>query len=564
MPRTPIWLWIITLVLLAVLVFFQRPEVEDPKDAAQAAAGMNDIKPPKASEFVLVGKFLIAVKDLVPKPTGSAAPGLPNEDPATMLVQMSDQFAGWVGKDRIKPASVDNPPEPPKEGHDPEAAADRLRAAIIAGEALPKSEVAWRVLDVERTLDPKSPLVEDVETVRTLYGIPKPVHLEYSETTKSAADTLKQVADEVKVRPDPSGTMEIDAAPAEGHDAAAQLTQAQKDGFKSRHGWFADLAMSHGDPNSKLRSEAASQGVLVLVVLGLVGALVFFAGIGGFALLITFAVRLIGGNWKWSFRRPVVASEWPLEPAPSEFPRSVALATPGSVWLETVAVFFAGFLGIKVLGMGLHAGGVGKETLIAFSLGAQWLLALTIFWPMARGMSWTRWKEDIGWRAPRGVLREVGAGFLGYCAGLPVYFFMAAVVVVITLIINAITGGDTKPQGNKILDLLEGGGIWELILIYLLATVWAPVVEESIFRGCLFRHLRRRLGLLLAALGSAMVFAALHGYVLQGLIMVGTLGFWFALIREWRGNIIATATAHAIHNGVVTAVLLIVLSLASA
>ena len=162
------------------------------------------------------------------------------------------------------------------------------------------------------------------------------------------------------------------------------------------------------------------------------------------------------------------------------------------------------------------------------------------------------------------MLREVIAGALGYFAGLPIYFGMALIVVIITLILNAITGDDTKPQGNKILDLVEGGGLWELILIYLLATVWAPVVEESIFRGCLFRHLRRRVGLVLAALGSAIVFAALHGYVLQGLLMVGTLGFWFALIREWRGNIIATATAHAIHNGVIMAVLIIVLSLASA
>lgn len=574
--RTPIWLWVVTLGLLGVLVFFQRPEPENTKRAEQEAKGLGKITPPKASEFVLVGKFLIALKDFVPparpgSTSGGGAPALPGEDPTMMMVQFADQFAGWNGTNKFQPASASNPPKPPKEGEFPGPAADRLRATIIAGETLGPDELLWRVLDIEKSLDEKSPLVEDVKVVRVLYGLGPA--LEYGQAV-DPKEVDQKLIDQVNGRPDLEAEAKAekdaksDVAPVglpEGHEAAATLTDAQKDGFKQRHGWFAELALSRGDTTSTLRETAARQGWMVLGVLIAVGMLVFLAVGAGFVLLIVFAVRLFGGSWKWRMERPRVEGEWPSEQGVEEHAqRTVGLATPGSVWLETVAVFFASFLGIKLIGMGLHKAGVGEDALVTFSLAAQWAIALSIFWPLVRGMSWGRWKREIGWHAPRGVLREVGAGFAGYIAGLPVYFAMAIVVVILTFIISAVTGSDPKPAGNRITDLLEGGALWQLIVIYLLATVWAPVVEESIFRGCLFRHLRRRTGVILAALGSALVFAVLHGYVIQGLIMVGTLGFWFALMREWRGSIVASMTAHAIHNGVVMAVMVIVMSIASA
>lgn len=553
--RTPVWLWVVTLGLLGALIVFQRPEAENPKRAERAAKGLGEITPPKGSEFVLVGKFLIALKDLAPPARPGGGVALPGEDPAVMMVQFADQFAGWMGTNKFQPPSAANPPKAPKQGEFPSPAVDRLRATIIAGEALKGDELLWRVRDVEKTLDAKSALVEDVKVVRVLYGLDG-----FEDASTKLGETLKGIDKQ-------EGAVEIDIKPMleGGAKAAATLTEAQRDGFKQRHGWFAELALSRGDATSTLRETAARQGWMVLGVLIAVGMLVFLAGGAGLVLLIVFVVRLLGGNWKWRLARPRVEGEWPAEAGlPDEAQRGVALATPGSVWLETVAVFFASFLGIKLIGMVLHKAGVGEDALVTFSLAAQWAIALSIFWPLVRGMSWGRWKQDIGWSAPRGVLREVGAGFAGYMAGLPVYFAMAIVVVILTFIISAVTGSDPKPAGNRITDLLEGGALWQLIVIYLLATVWAPVVEESIFRGCLFRHLRRRTGVILAAMGSALVFAVLHGYVIQGLIMVGTLGFWFALMREWRGSIVASMTAHAIHNGVVMAVMVIVMSIASA
>lgn len=544
--RTPWWLWLITLSILAVLVWYQRPAHPNAKRATDAAHGLGPIKPPRASEFVLVGKFIIVIQKLM----AGAPSGSGNE--ARALVRISDQFAGWEWPSDAVSPSLANPPERPKGDDLPAPAADRLRAAIIAGEVVPPDELAWRLADVEKDLDPSSILWKDDEAIRILYGLPPALRYEPSQGDVS----LEKVAKAINESPPPSN----------GAAAPTTLTQEQKDTLRVNHGWFAQLALSRSDPSSTLRDAAAGQGIILLIVLIVFGLLILVGGLTGLVLLILSFVRLAGGRWSWAFLPPRIVQEWPVDPAlPADQQRAPsALATPGSVWLETVAVFFASFLAIKIIGQALHKQHVSDDAQIAFALAGQWAIALSIFWPILRGMSFARWKSDIGWRAPRGVPREVGAGILGYLAGLPVYFLMAIVVVLITLIIDAITKSHTKPQGNRIIDILESGAWWELVVVYLLATVWAPVVEESIFRGCLFRHLRRRFVFVLAGLGSAAVFAVLHGYNVQGLVMVATLGFWFALMREWRGSIIPSATAHAIHNGVVMALIMIVLSMANA
>jgi membrane protease YdiL (CAAX protease family) len=164
----------------------------------------------------------------------------------------------------------------------------------------------------------------------------------------------------------------------------------------------------------------------------------------------------------------------------------------------------------------------------------------------------------MGWRTnrpgPAGVLREIGAGVLGYLTALPIMFGCAILYMVSWFILQKVLYGAgagaapmPKPH-NKVEDIVENAGPLLLVIVFLLATVWAPIVEESIFRGALYRHLRRRWPVALAALGSAAVFAGLHSYAALQIFAVGALGLAFALVREWRGSIIPTATAHCIQN----------------
>jgi membrane protease YdiL (CAAX protease family) len=119
----------------------------------------------------------------------------------------------------------------------------------------------------------------------------------------------------------------------------------------------------------------------------------------------------------------------------------------------------------------------------------------------------------------------------------------------------------SHPLGGELLS----GDPLVLIAAYLVACVGAPLIEETVFRGVLFRHLRessraapRWLSAIFAAGLNALVFAIIHP---QGLLVVpalAALGFNFSLVREWRDSLIGPMTMHALHNGtLITAFILV-------
>ncbi len=84
------------------------------------------------------------------------------------------------------------------------------------------------------------------------------------------------------------------------------------------------------------------------------------------------------------------------------------------------------------------------------------------------------------------------------------------------------------------------------------------------FRGLLYRHLReastrfgRVAGVFFSAALTSFVFAVIHPQGLLGIPVLATLAFGFALMREWRGTLVPSMVAHAVHNGGTTLVLLL-------
>src|SRR5258705_7683070 len=64
---------------------------------------------------------------------------------------------------------------------------------------------------------------------------------------------------------------------------------------------------------------------------------------------------------------------------------------------------------------------------------------------------------------------------------------------------------------------------WSVIKLYLLASVWAPITEELLFRGAFFHHLRRRHGWLISAAIVSFIFAALPPQGFLGIPMLMTI-----------------------------------------
>lgn len=91
------------------------------------------------------------------------------------------------------------------------------------------------------------------------------------------------------------------------------------------------------------------------------------------------------------------------------------------------------------------------------------------------------------------------------------------------------------PRGAFVLDTLN-------------VTVWAPMVEELIFRGLLYGTLRTRLSVLPAALLSAALFALAHGYAAAGSLSVLMSGMLWALAYEKTRSLLPGILAHAANN----------------
>lgn len=213
-------------------------------------------------------------------------------------------------------------------------------------------------------------------------------------------------------------------------------------------------------------------------------------------------------------------------------------------FLEAFAIYLAGqvlvSLALKFF--------VEAETL-AWNFVVLIPVMIAVWWPRWRGIDAADVRGGLGWVAPRGFVRECLSGVAGYVAGLPVFFLG----VIITLVLVAVSKATpTHPIVGE-----TAGGPWQIALLYLLAAVWAPVVEETFFRGALYHHLRTRWGWLLTALISSLIFAMIHP---QGWTMIpglASLAIVFCAIREWRGSTIGGIIAHALHNGTLVTVMVV-------
>ena len=87
----------------------------------------------------------------------------------------------------------------------------------------------------------------------------------------------------------------------------------------------------------------------------------------------------------------------------------------------------------------------------------------------------------------------------------------------------------------------------DFLIIAILGVAFVPVVEEIIFRGCLYRFLKARHTIFIAQLISAALFALLHDN-LNSFIPLVFIGFILARIYESTGSIYKTIFFHAFFN----------------
>ena len=319
-----------------------------------------------------------------------------------------------------------------------------------------------------------------------------------------------------------------DIATVRGLLSDPPLAPADPDAFRERHAWFGDLALAQGlEDESPARAPVLAKARrTTLTALTAVGGFVVVA-ILGFILGIVAIILVATGKITAAYRPP---------------------APGGSVYLEIFALFILGFLGVSFASEALF-----NATGADYSRVLMWLLLLLPFWALIRGARAPDFRQAMGWHLGKGLFREIGSGIVGYVACLPIFLLGVGLTLLLVLLSGLISGtgegGGGGAPTHPIIDRVNPNDLFSVLGVFAIAAVWAPLVEESMFRGAFYHHMRGRLHPILAALFVAFVFAAIHpqGWVAIPALM--SLAVTFALLREWRGSLVAPVVAHAMHNG---------------
>ncbi|WP_333576609.1 CPBP family intramembrane glutamic endopeptidase [Faecalibacillus intestinalis] len=126
--------------------------------------------------------------------------------------------------------------------------------------------------------------------------------------------------------------------------------------------------------------------------------------------------------------------------------------------------------------------------------------------------------------------------------------------IVANMIINFVLGGGSNDSANQLLfeDYLNNGAL----LMAFQSVILAPILEELLFRGLVFRSLRDK-SKWLAIFASSFLFGFLHIYSalfagdlsqLIYLFSYGGMGFAFSYAYEKRKTICVPILMHMINN----------------
>jgi membrane protease YdiL (CAAX protease family) len=88
-----------------------------------------------------------------------------------------------------------------------------------------------------------------------------------------------------------------------------------------------------------------------------------------------------------------------------------------------------------------------------------------------------------------------------------------------------------------------------LLFLTIFVAVFGPIAEEMFFRGFMYSAIKKRLGVLSAALLSAAIFSSLHTNIV-GFLPIMTLGVLLAYLYETTGSLVASMTVHIVHNSI--------------
>ena len=216
--------------------------------------------------------------------------------------------------------------------------------------------------------------------------------------------------------------------------------------------------------------------------------------------------------------------------------------------------------------------GLGASALNRLSL----VMGITLYIPVVGITLWTLrflTEQETGrtirmreiWRALGFRFDQVGRDFGRACIG---YLLLFPITVYAGLISHQIFEVWLKkyhfftPINPVEIQSMILNSSLDQALIFIQAAVAAPIVEEMMFRGILFRGMRMKWGMLTAAALSSAIFALSHNTLPNGFLTLWSIGMGLSLVsaQKDRNSILPNIFMHAIHNGLISVMLTLVFS----
>ena len=315
-------------------------------------------------------------------------------------------------------------------------------------------------------------------------------------------------------------------------------------------GWFGTFLQADKAERKAIESSAVKK----VIILTLVVSTVSIAAIVGLVFLILKLVKAFDGKMKSGLEQP--ASHHGV------------YAEVFALWILVFVIFtsVAAILGQVVAD--------GNATIgLVFVLAAFFGSLVVLFWARIRGVPYKQIRKDIGWTTGNGFLKEIGNGIFGYAMTLPILCVGVSLTFLLFMIQQLMSGGvEAAPfrgtgGGSHPIIVDLANGVWSIrILLIFMAAVVAPVVEETVFRGVLYRQLRsssctfpKVLSIGCSVFLVSFVFAAIHpqGWVAIPALM--SIAVDMNLLREWRGSLIPSMVVHGLSNGIVVSMMVLML-----
>lgn len=291
---------------------------------------------------------------------------------------------------------------------------------------------------------------------------------------------------------------------------------------------LAEVQRRAGQPKKAARmlASARSNAQLLLIAGICLFGLLFIGGMGGVAIAIVFLVV-------WA---PSLSTAPRFQLKSSALLTSFMIYLAAYMWLGAAVKILSKLVGFESADTWSGAWYMGM--LIALAGGA-FVIGICALIDRV-GQDW----RDIGFRTS-GWARDILLGLAGFLSSIP--FVMIAAVISYGLSNTLFKHFPTPEQPFG--GIISEGGVIATILVFLAASVVAPIVEETFFRGALYTAFRGKMGVWRSVLLTSAIFAVIHPLP-GGFLPIFAIACVLALLREKSGSLLPGIICHSVYNTV--------------